>query len=277
MTQYYIGTSGFSYDDWVGPVYPPDLPKAEWLTYYATVLGFNACELNFSFYRMPSSYTLVQLADKVPPDFHFTLKAPRVFTHDRAATDADWQTFRQVLRPLEQDGKLGCVLVQFPYSFHNTPENRAYVEEIRQRWPDLNLVVEFRNRGWVNQSTFEWLRQLELGFCCVDQPRFPNLIPPIAVLTAALGYIRFHGRNKEKWWHHEHAWERYDYEYNEAELQEWVPKIRHMAEEAEAIYIFANNHYRGKAVRTAQMLAQMLRLPLSEEGGHQSRDAAPPA
>lgn len=274
MAEFYIGTSGFSYDDWVGPVYPPDLPKSEWLTYYATVLGFNACELNFSFYTMPSVRTLAQLAQKVPFDFRFTVKAPQVFTHDRNASDEDWEKFRRVLRPLELDEKLGCVLVQFPYSFHNTPENRAYVEEIRHRWPDLDLVVEFRNREWVKDDVFAWLRELRIGFCCVDQPRFRNLIPPIAVVTAPIAYVRFHGRNKEKWWQHEHPWERYDYEYSPEELQEWVPKIQRMAEEASVVYLFANNHYRGKAVRTAQMLAQMLRLPLPQEGKSSSADTA---
>ncbi len=263
MAAYYIGTSGFSYEDWVGPVYPPDLPKSEWLTFYAHSLGFNACELNFTFYRMPSPATLVQLAAKVPPTFRFTLKATRVFTHDRAATDADWTTFRQALRPLERSGQLGCVLVQFPYGFHNTPDNREYLRHIRERWPDLPLVVEFRNRGWVNDATFALLRDLEMGFCCVDQPNFPNLIPPIAVVTGPIAYVRFHGRNREKWWHHEHAWERYDYEYSREELQEWVPKIQDMGRTAEAVYLFANNHYRGKAVRTAQLLAQLLGLSVS--------------
>ncbi len=260
MAQIYVGTSGFSYEDWVGPVYPPDLPKSEWLTYYATELGLNACELNFTFYRMPNHYTLIQLADKVPPGFRFTLKAPRMFTHEREqAQEEDWNTFRRVLHPLEEEDKFGCVLVQFPYSFHNTPENRDYLRGIREHWPDLPLVVEFRNRGWVHESVFTLLRELNMGFCGVDQPRFRNLILPIAVVTSDIGYVRFHGRNKDKWWHHEHAWERYDYAYSKEELMEWVPKIREMSEHAKVIYLFANNHYRGKAVQTAQLLQSLLK------------------
>ena len=255
----YIGTSGFSYDDWVGPVYPPDLPKSEWLGYYATELGLNACELNFTFYRLPNPSTLDQLSMKVPSGFHFTLKATRIFTHEREeASEKDWDTFRRALAPLELADKLGCVLVQFPYSFHNTPENRDYLNVIRQHWPDLPLVVEFRNRGWVHDLVFDLLRQLDMGFCCVDQPRFRNLIPPIAVVTGRIGYVRFHGRNREKWWRHEHAWERYDYEYSTEELMEWIPKIHQMSQEAQDIYLFANNHYQGKAVRTAQQLRLLL-------------------
>ncbi len=267
MSHVYVGTSGFSYKDWVGPVYPPDLPKGEWLTYYAHTLGLDACELNFSFYRMPAARTLHQMAQKVPPGFRFTLKATRLFSHDRAAEERDWDTFREALRPLEESQTLGCVLVQFPYSFHNTPENRAYLEVIRDHWPDLPLVVEFRNRGWVNDLTFQLLRRLEMGFCCVDQPDFPNLIPPVAVVTGPVGYVRFHGRNRAKWWHHEYAWERYDYEYSEDELREWVPKIRRMSEEARVVYLFANNHYSGKAVRTAQQLRLLLGLSDTDHAG----------
>lgn len=259
MAVLYVGTSGFSYEDWVGPVYPPDLPKSEWLAYYATTLGLNACELNFTFYRMPGLRTMVQLAQKVPPGFRFTLKAPRIFTHERGDVHPeDWTTFQQVLRPLQEEDKFGCVLVQFPYSFHNTPENRAYLQRVRDRWPDLPLVVEFRNRQWARAEVYEFLRALNMGFCSVDQPAFRNLLPREAILTSDIGYVRFHGRNREKWWHHEHAWERYDYEYTREDLLEWVPKIRRMSEQAQAVYLFANNHYRGKAVRTAQMLLSLL-------------------
>ena len=239
-------------------MHPPDLPKSEWLSYYAEQLGLNACELNFTFYRMPTARTLDQLAQKVPPGFHFTLKATRIFTHDRNATEEDWQAFRRALHPLQMEDKFGCVLVQFPYSFHNTPENRVYLKVIRDHWRDIPLVVEFRNREWVRDEVFDLLRTLNMGFCSVDQPRFRNLIPPIAVVTSSIGYVRFHGRNYEKWWEHEEAWQRYDYDYSEEELREWVPKIREMQEQADVVYLFANNHYRGKAVRTAQMLKQLL-------------------
>lgn len=258
MSKLYIGTSGFSYDDWVGPVYPPDLPKSDWLSYYAEELGFNACELNFSFYRLPGARTLDQLAQKVPVGFHFTLKATGIFTHDRNASEQDWQAFRRAIYPLQLEDKFGCVLIQFPYSFHNTPENRDYLRTFRQHWPDLPLVVEFRNREWVDDAVFELLRELDMGFCSVDQPRFRNLMPPIAVVTGSVGYVRFHGRNYKKWWTHEEAWERYDYDYSEEELQEWVPKIQQMREEAKAVYLFANNHYQGKAVKTAQLLKKLL-------------------
>ncbi|RMF33431.1 MAG: DUF72 domain-containing protein [Chloroflexi bacterium] len=97
-----------------------------------------------------------------------------------------------------------------------------------------------------------------MGFCCVDQPRFRSLIPPIAVVTAPIAYVRFHGRNAEKWWNHQEAWERYDYQYTEEELREWVPKIRQMDQEATLTLAYANNHWQGQAVGTATMLQRLL-------------------
>ncbi len=257
MAELYIGTSGFSYNDWVGPFYPPDLPKREWLSYYAR--EFRACELNFTYYRMPSPRTLAQMAAKVPPGFRFTLKAPDVLTHKREeATPEAFATFKAALRPLQDQGKFGCVLAQFPYSFRANAENRAHLARLREELADLPIVVEFRNRGWLTEETFELLRQLRLGFCCVDEPRLHGLIPPIARATADVAYVRFHGRNAAKWWQHEHAWERYDYRYTPEELSEWVPKVRTLAEQAQAVYLFANNHWQGQAVDTARQLRLLL-------------------
>ncbi|HEY66070.1 MAG TPA: DUF72 domain-containing protein [Caldilineae bacterium] len=257
MAELYIGTSGFSYSDWVGPFYPPDLPKREWLSYYAQ--EFQTCELNFTYYRLPNARTLAQLAEKVPPGFRFTLKATDVLTHKREeATPEAFAAFRDALRPLIEQDKFGCVLAQFPYSFKANAENRAYLERLREELADLPVVVEFRHRGWITEATFELLERLGLGFCCVDQPRLRGLIPPIARATADVAYVRFHGRNAAKWWEHEHAWERYDYSYSIEELQEWVPKIRSLAEKAQSVYLFANNHWQGQAVNTARQLRLLL-------------------
>jgi len=93
----------------------------------------------------------------------------------------------------------------------------------------------------------------------VDEPRFKCLMPPIAAVTAPVAYVRFHGRNAQKWWKHEHAYERYDYAYSDEELREWVPKIEKLAAEAQITFAFANNHFQGKAITTAQQLKMLLR------------------
>jgi uncharacterized protein YecE (DUF72 family) len=92
----------------------------------------------------------------------------------------------------------------------------------------------------------------------VDEPRLPNLLPPIAEMTSNIGYVRFHGRNSAKWWEHKHAYERYDYSYAPEELREWLPKIRDLDGMAEKTFVFANNHWRGQAVNTIRQLRKMM-------------------
>lgn len=149
------------------------------------------------------------------------------------------------------------MLAQFPYSFACNRVNRDYLEVFREHLGDLPVVVEFRNAGWLRGEVLEWLRRHNLGFCCVDEPRLPGLIPPLAAVTSDIGYVRFHGRNAAKWWQHEHSYERYDYTYSAEELQEWVPKINEIDSRAKITFVFANNHWRGQAVNTIRQLRLM--------------------
>lgn len=252
----YLGTSGFSYDDWVGPFYPSGMPKREWLLYYAR--EFNACEINATYYALPKPATMEAMVGKVGGGFLFSVKANRQMTHELEGDGEVFKLFREVLAPLIERGRLGCVLAQFPYSFRFNVQNRDYVETFREWLGGVPIVVEFRNKGWLREGVFDWLRRHKLGFCCVDEPQLPNLLPPIAETTSNVAYVRFHGRNKEKWWQHEHAYERYDYSYSVEELEEWLPKIRHLDCIAEKTFVFANNHWRGQAVTTIRQLRLML-------------------
>jgi uncharacterized protein YecE (DUF72 family) len=252
----HIGTSGYSYDDWVGPFYPPDLDKKEWLAYYAR--EFSAVEINFTYYRLPNRWTLANMAKKTPDGFCFTVKASQELTHERGDNAEAFGKFVEALQPLREMAKFGCILAQFPFSFHATPENRDYVRALRERFADLPVVVELRNAAWLGPETFDLLREHRLGFCAVDEPRLPGLIPPVAAVTSEIAYVRFHGRNAAKWWQHEQAYERYDYTYRPAELQEWAPKIKEMAQTAAQTFVFSNNHWQGQAVDTARQLRLLL-------------------
>lgn len=252
----YVGTSGFSYADWVGPYYPQELKKTDWLSFYAR--EFSTLELNSSYYGVPTPFSLERMAQKTPTGFVFTIKANQDMTHKREDNEAVFATFVGALRPWLEQGKFGCVLAQFPSSFHNTPENVDYLKLFRQRMGDLAVVIELRNRDWLGDETFALLRQERLGFCCVDEPRFDTLMPPVAEATASVAYVRFHGRNAQKWWQHKEAWERYNYTYRAEELAEWTPKLHGLARRSEQLFIFANNHYRGQAIDTARQLKLLL-------------------
>jgi len=253
----YIGTSGFSYQDWIGPFYPENIKKGDMLHLYAQ--QFNTVEINSSYYRIPPAAVFYHLQRKVPDDFKFAVKANQEMTHVREINQPVFQEFKASLQPLLNSGKLGCILAQFPYSFHYNKNNQDYLRYLKDKMDDLPLIVEFRNVYWITEEVFDFLRKNEIGFCAVDQPPLKGLIPPLAETTSGLGYVRFHGRNKEKWWQHEHSYQRYDYLYSEQELKEWVPKIKQIVTQTIDQYIFMNNHYKGKATKNALMLMKLLR------------------
>jgi uncharacterized protein YecE (DUF72 family) len=252
----YIGTSGFQYDDWVGPYYPEGLPKENWLSFYAQ--EFNTLEINFTYYRMPTAKGLAGMARKVPDAFIFAVKATQEMTHARERDDKVFEQYRAALVPLQEQSKLGPILAQFPNSFRLSDESRDYLNYFRGQMDDLPVVIEFRNKEWIDEAhqeeTFELLNANQFGFCCVDEPYFPR----VAQVTSDVAYVRFHGRNYKKWWKHEHAWERYDYTYPVEELQEWAPKIEQMNEMAENTFVFSNNHYRAQGIDTARQMKLLL-------------------
>lgn len=252
----YLGTSGFSYDDWVGVFYPPGMPKREWLAYYAH--HFNTCEINSTFYAIPRPQALAGMARRTGEGFLFVIKAHQDMTHKYSQSEEVFASFIQALQPLQAVGKLGGVLAQFPYSFSFTRPNWDYLRVFRERMAGLPLVIEFRHAGWLRPAVFEWLRRWEIGFCCVDEPALPNLMPPVSEATGPIAYVRFHGRNAAKWWQHQHAYERYDYTYPPGELAPWVPKIQKLTQEAERTFVFANNHFRGQAIATIRQIRTML-------------------
>ena len=253
---FYCGTCGFSYKDWVGVYYPEGLPRKGWLSYYAR--EFNALELNSTYYALPGLATMESLASKTGDGFLFSVKANQEITHVRQSGEEASRAFIRILQPLVEAHKLGCVLAQFPYSFGFNSANRDYLHRLGDWLQGYPLVIEFRNAAWLNSETREWMTARHIGFCCVDEPQLPGLMPPVAEVTSETGYIRFHGRNAAKWWQHEQAWERYDYSYSRRELEQWLPKIQLVSSTAENTFIFANNHWRGQAVDTIRQVRSML-------------------
>lgn len=252
-----IGTSGYDYDDWRGFFYPEDLPKNQFLSYYAS--HFNALELNFSFYRMPTAKQLETMLQRTEGKVEFSIKAHRSMTHDRIAGNHDITQFKEALTPLLEANKLGAVLLQFPHSFNQTEENRKYLKQLAdQIGPPV--VVEFRRVEWSATPIRKWINSIKAGYCCVDEPHLDGLMPRQAVATATPAYVRFHGRNASKWYTHNHAYERYDYLYNIRELQEWAPLIDQLDKQTQKTMVFFNNHFQAKAVDGAKKLADLLRI-----------------
>lgn len=253
----YLGTSGFKYEDWKGTFYPAGLSEREWLPFYAS--HFDSLEINSTYYQLLHPATFYRMGQKVPEGFLFTVKAYRTLTHEIGpGSEADLAAFLESIRPLRDSGKLGCLIAQFPNSFRANSDTRSYLAHLRQSCGDLPLAVEFRHRGWANAEAIDFLRREGMAFVCVDEPKLPTLMPPLAVATAEFGYIRFHGRNAGTWWRSKEAKQRYDYLYSEEELREWLPKIKGLSSQVGRVYLFMNNHPRAQAVANALELKGML-------------------
>jgi uncharacterized protein YecE (DUF72 family) len=252
-----IGTSGYSYADWVGPFYPAGTKPNRMLALYAR--SFDCVELNYTYYRMPQARQLERMVESTGGLVDFAVKAHQDITHAHGSINpATCKTFLDSLSPLRERGVLAAVLFQFPFSFQATPDNRARLGQLAEATSGWPGVVEFRHRGWLSPETFEMLRNNALGFCCVDEPRLPGLLPALSEVTSSVGYVRFHGRNAGQWWKHEHAWQRYHYLYSEAELREWLEPLRSMEQRAAKVYLFSNNHYQGNAATNARMMKDLL-------------------
>jgi uncharacterized protein YecE (DUF72 family) len=133
------------------------------------------------------------------PHFRFTAKLWRGFTHERNATADDEKLVKTAMKPLVDAGRFGAMLMQFPMSFQNTPDNKEYVVELERRFRELPLVLEVRHRSWADESVLDFLAELGIGFCNIDQPLLGKALKPSSNRTSPIAYIRLHGRNYQSW------------------------------------------------------------------------------
>jgi uncharacterized protein YecE (DUF72 family) len=249
-----VGPAGWSYKDWEGIVYP-QRPGAKFdpLEYLARF--FDTIEINSSFYRPFSASTAKSWVHRVAAatDFRFTAKLHRVFTHERGkATAEDEKAVREGMDVLADHKSLGALLLQFPWSYKNTDEERLYLSKLLERFKDYPLVVEVRHTSWNNPQIYEWLEELGVGICNIDQPLFTKSIKPAAVTTSQVGYVRLHGRNYQDWFREKAPRnDRYNYLYSLEELEPWITRIKEVAAKTNESYVITNNHFRGQAVVNA--------------------------
>ncbi len=255
-TRITIGTSGYSYRDWVGPVYPAGTPAERFLELYAQRFSF--VELNFSYYRMPEPQTLQSMVDRTPPEFRFAIKAHRSLTHTGGEPQRDSvRRYYAGVAPLRQAGRLAAVLLQFPYSFHYEIANRRTLAGLCEALGELPLFVEFRNDEWNHDAVYRELRRRGVGWVVPDLPGLPGLPPRIAVVTSQTGYLRLHGRNHANWWDGDSR-SRYQYSYSDSELAELAPLLETIAEQSREVLVAFNNHADGRAAVDAERFGAIL-------------------
>jgi uncharacterized protein YecE (DUF72 family) len=256
-----VGPAGWSYQDWAGQVYPkPQQRGFDPLRYLAQY--FDAIEINSTFYRIPDATMTQRWVARVAdhPDFRFTAKLWQGFTHEGTAGAQDAAAFRQAMAPLQEAGRLGAVLLQFPYRFHHTPENRASLQRLADAFRAYPLVLEIRHRSWDRPQVYDFLRELGIGFCNIDQPQVSYGIGLTAHVTSPVGYLRLHGRNAATWFAEgADAAARYDYRYPAEELRAIADVVEVLSRRARETYLITNNHFRGQAALNALELRSRLR------------------
>ncbi len=268
-----IGTAGWSYKDWDGILYPPEVTRKKIHPLEFLARFFDVVEINTSFYghiRPELGHLWSRMVTSVNPDFVFTAKLHRSFTHSPLAVmeptsaasirpnDQDERRAREGLDSLAANGKLGTLLIQFPVSFKNTSLNREYLEQLLRQFIEYPRVVEVRHESWDNPETIAEFMRHDVGFCNIDQPQLERSLAPTEHVTSAVGYVRLHGRNYKDWFDTDNRDDRYNYLYTASELELWKEKIQIIARQAESTYVIANNHFQAKAAVNALELRNLL-------------------
>ncbi len=250
----HVGTSGYSFDDWIGPFYPPGIQRNRMLDEYVT--HFGVVEINASYYRIPGANMFARMERKTPEGFTFIVKLYKGMTHEVEDSAEMYEQFVSAVEPLKRAGKFGGYLAQFPWRFRHGDREMRHIENLQERLGESPLFVEFRHDSWIGRETFDFLKEKGVGYCSVDEPGLRGLIPPIAAATTDTAYVRFHGRNTKNWWGR--GGDRYDYDYSAEELGEWAEKLVKLEERAKRVYAFFNNCHAGHAARNAEIMVEML-------------------
>lgn len=252
-----VGPAGWSYKDWEGVVYPPHGSRFDALAYLAGF--FDTIEVNSSFYRIPPPTHATSWLKRIAlnDDFRFTVKLFRGFTHEKEATKSDVEAFKRFLDPLASAGRLGALLIQYPWSFKADDASFERLRNIAASFSNYPRAIEVRHGSLQTEEFLHFLQEENLGFVNIDQPIFGDSVKPSDYFTGPVGYIRLHGRNYQKWFQHEESWERYNYLYTPKELAPWIDRAKEMGKRGE-VYVITNNHFRGQALVNASEIKRGL-------------------
>jgi uncharacterized protein YecE (DUF72 family) len=250
--QIWIGTSGYSYPDWVGPFYPPGTRGGRMLAHYSRL--FPLVELNFTFYRPPTAPMLERIAQQTPEGFQFLVKLPRALSHERQLPEL--RPFRTAVEALHERGQLSGLLCQLPQAAHRDRAAFAWLDTLAAELSPYRLAVEFRHRSWQSADVPTWLEKRALELVSVDVPDLPGLYPRGLVRTGSRVYVRFHSRNAANWYLSDK--DRYDFHYSDVLLRQWIGELRTAAGAASHALLLFNNCHRAQAAANAQRLRELL-------------------
>jgi uncharacterized protein YecE (DUF72 family) len=229
-----VGTSGYNYPEWKGSFYPADMPASKFLPYYAG--RFPTVEINYTFYRMPTPKLIAGWRAQVPPEFRFTLKAPKRITHDRRLRAADVQEPLQgfITAAAELGPQLGALLFQLPPNFK---KDLVLLNEFLALLPPrVTAAFEFRNDSWLDEHVYDLLRSRNVALCIADTESRETP----QVVTASYAYLRLR-----------------DEGYQDADIVRWTDTARALNQTASDVFVYFKHEDEGKGAKFGE---QMLRL-----------------
>ncbi len=263
MSNIELGTCGWSYTEWEGNFYEKKTGQSK-LRAYSRV--FKTAEIDSTFYRNPSKGTVMGWIKYSPSDFRFSAKLPKTVTHDgmlglKKNIEKELTVFLDLIKPMQLNGKLICLLIQLPPKYAYNPDNLEKFFKMLD--PTFRYAVEFRNKTWLipNTETFKLLKQYNIAYTIVDEP----LLPPELHVTTDFAYVRWHGKGKDIW---------FDYRYSDEQLNAWVPKVQELSKTTKRVYGYFNNHYHGYAPENCLQLIEKLGLASEEQKKAKAKKSA---
>ena len=263
ISQLRCGVSGWSHPEWNGTVYSKR--KAKGLHPLALLAeSFDTLEIDQTFQgpvrEEASRLWLHKVAEN--PRFVFTAGLWKRFTHERSLNEAEIRTFKNGLWPLLNARKLGCLVMQFPWSFRYTAENREFFIQLRRAFHEFPLVAEMRHASWMMEEAVGTMIDYRVGFVNMDQPEHVKAMPPTSFLTSAIGYVRLHGKDHHNWLNDfgkdASAVQPAEYFYSREELNAWKLRIDRIHQHAAASFVVFTNDLGGNSVYNALSMETMI-------------------
>jgi uncharacterized protein YecE (DUF72 family) len=251
MTEFFIGTMGFSYTDWKGVFYPSGVPAREYLASYARI--FDTVEMDTTFYAIPRPAIVQNWAASVPEHFQFTVKTPQTITHEMGLVQAKqfMDEFLDIVRLLGE--KLGVVLVQLPpqYASDHLPILTTFLSELPD---DIKFAIEFRHPSWFTEQTAELLTVHKICWAATEYSHIPHQIIP----TVDFLYIRWLGKRA--------AFRHYEHEQQDRgpRLTWWREQILQYLTRVQQVFGYFNNDYAGFAPATCNRFKSLMELPVTD-------------
>lgn len=248
MSSLHIGTSGWSYKDWLGVFYPDSTKQSDYLLYYAG--KFNSVEVDSTFYAIPRQSTVQNWFEITPDNFSFSLKTPQIITHEKRLSncESEWNQFIETAQLLKH--KLGPVILQFDYKFR-FDEHFTKLNLFLSKYKDTNLklCVEIRHKGWHNDEFYNLLRNHNTALVLNDLYYMPRVIE----LTADFVYVRLLGNRKQIPDNFTHVRVNRD-----KDLDWWTEWINQFIEKELEVWVYSNNRYQGHAPSTIYELQKRI-------------------